>query len=167
MFRWTQWSGTRASEPRSAERIQLSIAPTLWRNSGCDTRLRKKRHKSCSQSIARKLLPTLAVAAPLPWPISTTRDCRWAVPNRHIVSLLRLLMSTKGITPPPKPYSRSRNFRYPQGLTELERFGVRIPDCTGITASQLHATSTVADESNVAKVGIGGDDGHDEHKDGK
>lgn len=35
------------------------------------------------------------------------------------------------------------------------------------TALGLHATSTGADESNTAKVGIGGDDGHDERENGE
>lgn len=34
-----------------------------------------------------------------------------------------------------------------------------------ITAYQLHATITDADESNEAKVGVGGDDGHEKRKD--
>ena len=36
-----------------------------------------------------------------------------------------------------------------------------------VTAFGLHATLTGAGESNTAKVGIGGDDGHDERKDGE
>ena len=35
-----------------------------------------------------------------------------------------------------------------------------------VTALGLHATLTGADESNTAKVGIGGDDGHDKRNDG-
>jgi len=34
------------------------------------------------------------------------------------------------------------------------------------TASQLHATITDADESNQAKVEVGGDDGHEIRNDG-
>src|SRR5580704_15406752 len=65
-----------------------------------------------------------------------------------------------------KAYSVSRNFRYSQGLVELDGFGEHIHKCRGFTAYQLHATSTGADESNQAKVEIGGDDGHDERENG-
>ena len=76
-------------------------------------------------------------------------------------------MSTKGTPPLPRAYSIPCNFRYPQGLIEVSSLGKHTLECTEITASQLHATSTDADESNAVKVGIGGDDGHDEHKDGE
>ena len=62
----------------------------------------------------------------------------------------------------------ARNFQYPQGLMKLTRFVERMRKKGRITEAELHATSIAADESNTAKeqkVGIGGDDGHEQQDD--
>ena len=68
----------------------------------------------------------------------------------------------------PEPYFGFRNFRYPQGLIELERPGVRMPEFKRwLRHPNCMQLQQLRKSLNVAKVGIGGDDGHDEHNDGE
>ena len=82
------------------------------------------------------------------------------------MSLLGLLLSTKGTSIQRDCIQHPAQLPISTGVNRTRAIWGLYIGIQEITAPQLHATSTVADESNEAKVGIGGDDGHDERKDG-